>query len=103
MNGIDDIGVRAASADIATHAFPDFSGGDGALGEQVATYVAGYAGLYFFKHRDCRANLPRCAVTALIAVMFDERRLQRMQIVRRTEPFNGGDAVAFVHDCKRKA
>lgn len=103
MNGIDDVGVRAASAEIATHALAYFSSGDGTLGDQIITYVAGYSGFYLFEHRDCRTNLSRRAVTALITFMFDECRLQRMQIIRRAEPFDGGDAVAFVHDCKRKA
>ena len=55
------------------------------------------------QHRDRRADLTGCAVPALIAIVLDEGGLHRMQIGGRAQPFNGRDAVAFVHHGKRQA
>src|SRR3954471_24588222 len=59
--------------------------------------MAGYIGLDLVEHRHRRADLPRRAIAALIAVMLHEGGLHRVQIVRRAQPFDGGDAVTLVH------
>ena len=42
-------------------------------------------------------DLARRAVAALEAVVLDESRLHRMQLLAVRQPFDGGDLVAFVH------
>jgi hypothetical protein len=51
----------------------------------------------FGEHPNGRADLAGGAVTALKAVMFDEGRLQRMQIVACGEPLDRGDGLAIMH------
>ena len=63
----------------------------------------GHAGLDLGEHADRRADLARRAVAALEAVVLDERRLQRVQVVRRAQPLDGDDLVALVHDRERQA
>ena len=100
---IDDVGVGAAAADVAAHPLAHL--GCGQLGRrgQVGADVARNARLDLVEHRDRRADLPRRAVAALVAVMLDERRLHRVQVVGRAQALDGGDLVALVHDREREA
>ncbi len=63
----------------------------------------GIPALISLKHRDGGADLPRRAIAALIAVMLHESGLHRMQFLRCSQPFDGGDAVALMHDRQREA
>ena len=65
--------------------------------------MAGDAGLDLVEHRDRRADLPGRAIAALVAVVLDEGRLHRMQVLRRAQAFDGGDLVALVHHRQRQA
>jgi hypothetical protein len=58
--------------------------------------------LDLFKHRYGRADLPGRAITALIAVMFDEGCLHGMKLLGLAQSLDRGDPVAFVHDGERE-
>jgi len=49
-----------------------------------------------------RTDLAGGAVAALIAVVLDERRLQRMELAGPAQPLDRGDAAAFVHHGQRQ-
>ena len=100
---IDDVGISAAAADVAAHALAQLRGRQLRLRGEVGADVARDAGLDLVEHRDRRADLPGRAIAALIAVMLDEGGLHRMQMLRRAQPFDGGDAVALVHHRERQA
>src|SRR3954471_12767157 len=61
------------------------------------------AGLELLEHRNGRADLPRRAVAALVAVVLNERGLHRVQVAGSAQPFNRRDAAALLHDRKRQA
>jgi hypothetical protein len=65
LDGRDNAGIGTTAADVATHAFAHRH-------SRRTTFIQKAGG---------RHNLPWRAVTALKAVMFDERRLQRMEFV----------------------
>ena len=100
---LDDVGIGAAAADVAAHALAQLGIGQLRRRGQVGGDVAGDAGLDLVEHRHGRADLPGRAVAALIAVVLDEGGLHRMQVLRRAEPLDGGDAVALVHHRQRQA
>src|SRR3954465_3383430 len=79
----DDVCVSSAATNIAAHPFPDF----GVV-----------AGMTFLQQSDRRTDLPRGAVTALKAILFQKRRLHRMQLVALRESFDGRNLIAFVND-----
>src|SRR5438876_742918 len=66
LNSSDDIGIRAAPTDVATHQF-------------LYGCVVGAAGL--LEQRDRGHDLACSAIPTLISVMFYECRLHRMQCV----------------------
>ena len=103
VDGIDDVRVGAAAADVAAHAFAHFVGGQPRPRREVGGDMAGNARLDLVEHRDRRADLARRAVAALVAVVLDEGGLHRVQLVRRAQAFDGGDAVAVVHHRQRQA
>ena len=63
---------------------------------QILGDVARNAALQLRRHAHRRADLARCAVAALEAVVLHKGLLQRMQRPRRTQPLDGGDFAAFV-------
>jgi hypothetical protein len=87
----------AAAADVAAHAFAYLIGAERGAGAQVIGDVAGNVVAHFLQHRHRRADLPGGAVAALVAIVFDERSLHRVQFVRGAQPFDGGDLRARVH------
>src|SRR4051812_46780796 len=87
LNRRDDVGVRAATTDVATHAFPD-------VGVRWAARLA--------EQCDGGHDLPRRAVAALVAVVLDERRLYGMQRPGFSDSLDRGDLIAFVHDGERQ-
>src|SRR5258708_39229254 len=95
---LDDVRIGAASADVAAHALAEFGSRHLRLRGQVGGHMARNAGLDLIEHRHGGADLPGCAIAALVAVMLYERRLHRMQVIGRAESPDGGDAVALVHD-----
>src|SRR5437867_13438494 len=88
FNGRENVRIRAATADVAAH--------------PLANFVIA-VGMPFFYTRDCRANLPGCAIAALKSVLLDECGLHGMQLVAIGESFNGRDLIAFVHHRQREA
>src|SRR5260221_10989471 len=95
---LDDVRIGAASADVAAHTLAEFGSRYLRLRGQVGGHMARNAGLDLVEHRHGGADLPRCAITALVAVMLYERGLHRMKVIERAKPLDGGDAVALVHD-----
>src|SRR5947209_1825246 len=93
----DDVGVGAAAADVAAHALTQLGLGETHRRGQVSGYVAWNTVLDLLQHTNTRADLPGRAVPALVAVVLDERGLHRVQVLRRAEAFNRGDAVTLVH------
>src|SRR3978361_651142 len=61
------------------------------------------AALDFVEHGNGRANLAWRAIAALLAVMLHEGGLHRMQLFRRAQSFDRGDAGALMHDREREA
>src|SRR5258708_14221795 len=95
---LDDVRIGAASADVAAHALAEFGSRYLRLRGQVGGRMARNACFDLIEHRYGRANLPGCAIAALVAVMLYERGLHRMKVIGRADPLDGGDAVALVHD-----
>jgi hypothetical protein len=95
-------GVLAAAA-AASAAFADLVDGQQRLRVQVAGHMARDALADLVDHRHGRTDLPRGTVAALEAVVLDERRLHRMQLVGRAHAFDGGDLGAVVHDREAQA
>src|SRR5947209_19634172 len=54
-----------------------------------------------FDHGDGRHDLARGTETALEAVVFDERCLNRVKSAVALQPFNRGDALAVLHRGQR--
>src|SRR5205085_6693067 len=80
FNGGKDAVVRAAATDVAAHAL--------AHGHACGTALA---------QQPCgRHDLSRRAVAALEAVVLDEGRLQRMQLVAARQALDGRDLRAVV-------
>src|ERR1043166_877337 len=79
----NDIGIRSAPADVASHQF---------LHRRVI-WTAG-----FLEQRHGRHDLSRGAISALVSVASNECRLHRMQVVGRTQAFYGRDLVSIMHD-----
>src|SRR4051794_21039158 len=100
---LDDVGIRAAAADIAAHTFAYLGRGRLRLRRKVARDVAWHSGLDLAKDADGGADLARRAITALVAVVFHESGLHGMQIVGTAEAFDRGDRVALVHHRERQA
>src|SRR4028118_918217 len=87
----NDSRICAATANIAAHAFSDFFIRECyILGDrpQIVSDVTRLAVFGFLQQRHRRTYLPRSAVAALEAVVFDERRLHRMKIVAVSDPFD---------------
>ena len=59
--------------------------------------------LELMNHADSRANLAGRTVSALEAIVFDERSLQRMELAVTRETFDCGYLAALVLDCEREA
>src|SRR4030081_3171975 len=102
-HSLGDVGIGPAAADVAAHSLAHLRVGCLlAIGEACAD-MAGHPGLDLFEHRYGRTDLPRRAIAALKAVMLDEGRLHRVQIIRRAEALDCGDLVAFMHHSEAEA
>jgi hypothetical protein len=88
LNGRDDVGVGSPAADVAAH--------------QLLHIRVGRAAVLLEKG-DRGHDLARGTVTALVAIVLDERCLHGMQVAGLAQAFNGGDLVALVHDGQREA
>ncbi len=97
LHGVENIGVGAAAADVAAHAFTDFLRRHLHGRVQIRGHMAGHTSLDFLQGGLGGTDLPRRAVTALVAVVLDEGRLHGVEIVRRAQAFHGGDLVTLVH------
>src|SRR5262249_27801465 len=89
LDGVDDVGIGGAAAEIAAHVFAD----SGLV-----------VGMTFVHAGNRRHDLPRRAVAALERVVVDEGLLHRMQLaVRAGEAFDRGDALSLRGSRKRQA
>src|ERR1700733_7372270 len=88
LNGRDNVRIRAAPANIAIHAL---------------LHVVICRPAWLFQQRNRRHDLPRRAVAALIPIVFDERRLHRMHMIRLAQSFDRCDLVVRVHHRERQA
>src|SRR6266851_479496 len=88
LDGRDDVGIGAATTDVAAHAFADIG-------------IARPAGL--LEQRDRRHDLAAGAIAALIGIVRDERRLHRMQGAGLSDTFYRRDLVALVHHGEAQA
>src|SRR6266511_2705889 len=88
VEGRHDVGIGAATADVAAHQLANLVGGPRlALGDQAGG----------------GADLARGAVAALKGVVIDEGLLQRMKRVPLCQAFDRRYARTILHDRKRKA
>src|SRR6266550_3904415 len=95
-----DVGIAGAAAQIAAHTLADFDLGEICNTEffrHVACRRAWPSGPRLFDHRDARHDLSRRAESALESVVFNECRLNRVELPVSFEPFNGGDPFAVLH------
>jgi hypothetical protein len=88
LDGSEDLGVGPATANVAAHPFPNLI---------IAIRVI------LFQERNRGTNLPGRAIAALETVMFDERRLHRMQFVAVGQTFDGCDLIAVVRHGEAEA
>ena len=84
----DDVGVGAATADVAAHPLADLG-----IRSRVALLDTADAG----------HDLPGRAVAALERVFVDEGLLQRMKPAIALEPLDGGDLRTVMHHRERQA
>src|ERR1700677_3943058 len=83
LYGSDDVGVGSAAANVTAHEF---------------FHIGVRRSALLFEEGGGGHDLARGAVTALIAIVFEEGCLDGMQTSRLPEPFNGGDLILFMHD-----
>src|SRR4051794_33814052 len=102
-NRLGDVGVSAATADVAAHPLAHLDIRKLRRRRQVRADVAWDALLDFVQHCDRRTDLPRRTIAALVAVVFDESGLHRVKAVGSTQSFDGCDLVALVHDGEGEA
>src|SRR5262245_30803600 len=88
FDGRHDVGIRAATADIAAHQLADFIGG---------------ARLAFGDQAGGGTDLAGSAVAALKGVMLDEGLLQRVKRPSLRQTFDRRDPRAILHDRQREA
>src|SRR5258705_7274015 len=88
LYGCDDVGIGATTADIAVHGLLD-------------VLICGTDG--FFEESNCRHDLARGTVAALVSVVLDEGSLHRVKVVGLANAFDCGDLVHRVHDGEREA
>ena len=84
-NGVGDVGVGAAAADVSAHLLAHL---------QPRVRVA------LVNEALRRADLARRTVAALEGVVFDERRLEWVEVAWLTKSFDGGDFAAV--QCHRQ-
>jgi hypothetical protein len=84
----NNVGVSAASADIAVH--------------RLLHVVVGGSDR-FLEKCDSGHDLTRGTVAALIAIMLDEGRLHRMKMARLAYALDGRDLIVGMHDSKGEA
>jgi len=88
LNRRNDIGIGAATADVAAHAFTD----------RVVILTTG-----LFEQGRGRHYLSRRAITALKSVMLKKGSLYRMQFTIFGQTFNRCNLIALMHDGKCEA
>src|SRR5258708_11292092 len=101
----DDVGIGGAAAEVAAHALADLLVGEGDVrSRQIGAHPAWPAGLGLAQHADSRAELARGTVAALEGVVFNERLLERVQVVAiGRQPFDGDDLSVLVRDGEGQA
>src|SRR5207244_1510558 len=82
LNSSDNVGIRAAAANISAHEF---------------LHLGILRTARFFQQRNRRHDLPGCAIAALIGVGGNKGRLDRVQISRLPDALNCRDLFALVH------
>jgi len=65
---------------------------------EVLRHGTGHSFAKLAKHADRRTDLARRAIATLKAVVLDEGRLQRVQLIPFCHSFNGNNRSAFVLD-----
>jgi hypothetical protein len=96
LNRRDDLRVRPAATDVAAHPFAYFVVREpGRRHGHVFRDVAHVAAARLFEQADGRANLPRRAVPALEAVILDEGRLHRVELLPLRQPLDRRDLPAL--------
>src|SRR4051794_39315818 len=100
----DDPRVGSAAADVAAHPFADLVVGEaGRRHGHVFRDVAHVAAARLFEQADGGADLPRRAVAALEAVIFDEGRLHRVELIPLRQPLDRRDLLALDAGGERQA
>src|SRR5688572_13486886 len=99
-----DARVSPATTDVAAHSFADlvirkFSG----VRAEIFGDMAHLAAFRFREQADRGANLPRRAVATLEAVILDERRLHRVELIVLGQPLDCRDLFAFAGRGQRQA
>ncbi len=92
-NGGDDIWVGTATTQIAAHSLTDFFIGQFhmAIVYPFEGYNTQIAPLVLIEQRNGRANLARCAVSALQSIVFEKRHLHRVKGIVHSETLNRDD------------
>jgi hypothetical protein len=92
----DDLRVCPAAADVAAHPFAYFVVREpGRRHGHVFRDVTHLPAPRLFEQADGRANLPRRAVPALRAVVLDEGRLHRVELIPLRQPLDRRDLPAL--------
>src|SRR5215210_6986401 len=92
----DDLRVSPAATDVAAHPFADLVVGEpGRRHGHVVRDVTHVAAARLFEQADGGADLPRRAVPALEAVIFDESRLHRVELIPLRESLDRRDLPAL--------
>src|SRR5207248_1192825 len=100
----DDVGIRGAPTEIATHALPNLVVIECYMvGVQIGAYRTRPAVLGLAQHPDRRADLSRRTVAALECIVSNERPLEGVQILTVGEPFDRDDLGVLMRDGEREA
>src|ERR1700709_2465743 len=100
---LGDVGIGAATTDVAAHSLAKFCVRQFGSGIEVGRGVTWNAHLDLLEHRHGRTDLTWSAISALVAVMLDEGGLHGVHLLRGAQPLDGSDAVALMHHRERQA
>ncbi len=90
LDGLDNVGIRATAADVATHAFADFGGREQLTGG-------------FCEESDGGHDLAGRAIATLEAIELKKGFLHGMECAILREAFDGGDFIVLMGDGQRQA
>src|ERR1700712_1588311 len=86
-----NIGIRATTTNVSAHALANLSLRPLGRRGEIRGRMTRDPGLDFAQHGDGGADLAGRAITTLVAIILDEGGLQRMEVLRLSQPLDSRD------------